>query len=551
MARLGLSCSVGEALKGQVFPEASRQEQIFQRTMRGPLDAFIEGKNVLLFAYGPTSSGKAHTMQGPQTDPGIIPRTLDRLFKLLGSQVSAGASVRQDRFEGVVFLGPGEEAAVLSSKSELLGEKVAHGAADFSTFHHPAGDSKDYSLFNSRFSDDGRYSMVQVLVWISCYEIYNEGLYELLVPPSTMAYGKAAGGGLRTLFKLGEDRAKCSFLHGLVEVPVRNADEAHPLLCLSRHNQSVAETSLNRSSSRSHCVFTVRLVCSLAGGQKWRVSTLMLCDLAGSDRPSKTGTGRLRLREAGRINNSLMVLGRCLEGLRQNRNTAAKQVRVPFQESKLTQVMQAFFTTGGHISLVVNICPALSMLEESVNALKFSAVACEVVPVQLETRRERCNRTVRRITELWHRSSQGEARSDSNVAVADVDYVPLDERDVKALVDIIEELEEELAETHPKLKWSDRNASGHEAKYKEYEEMVTALEQTKRMIRENSDREMTVRVSSACEITLMEMYPQPDRGSTMGLLGRCEEAERCVALLEERLHAQSTSEAPQQDLAAL
>ncbi|XP_077563655.1 uncharacterized protein LOC144179241 [Haemaphysalis longicornis] len=536
----------------KVFPGASGQEQVFAETMRAPLDAFVEGKNVLLFAYGPTSSGKTHTMQGPPTDPGIIPRTLDRLFKLLGSQVSAGAAVRPDRFEDVVALGPGEEAAVLSSRSELLGEKVARSAADFSTFHLPAGDSQDDSLFNSRFSDDGRSSMGQeVLVWLSFYEIYNEGLYDLLVPPSTTASGKAAGGGRRTLLKLGEDRAKRSFVRSLVEVPVRNADEAHRLLCLARHNQSVAETSLNRSSSRSHCVFTVRLVCSLAGGQGWRVSTLMLCDLAGSERPSKTGTEGLRLREAGRINNSLMVLGRCLEGLRQNRDTAAKQVPVPFRESKLTQVMQAFFTTGGHISLVVNICPALSMLEESLNALKFSAIACEVVPVQLETRRERCDRAVRRITELWHRSSLGEARRDSDVAVADVDNVPLDEGDVEELFDTIEVLEKELAETQAKLKWSERMASAHEAKCKEYEEMVTALEQTKRMIRENSDREMAVRVSSACEITRMEMYRQAEAGSTMELLGRCEEAERRVALLEKRLRAQPTNGAPQQDLAAV
>ncbi|XP_077563536.1 uncharacterized protein LOC144179168 isoform X1 [Haemaphysalis longicornis] len=523
----------------KVFTELTGQSQVFEEAMRSPLDAFVEGKNVLLFAYGPTASGKTHTMQGPLKDPGIVPRTLDRLFKLLGSQVCKGAPVRPDCFEDVVPLNSEEEAAVLALKQELLAERGARSAADFSTFHLPPGGDSQDSLLASRFSDESSTSSgLEVMVWLSFYEIYNEGLYDLLV--SAAPANKKVRGGRRTLLKLGEDRSKRSFVRGLVEVPVHNADEAHRLLCLARHNQSIAETSLNRSSSRSHCVFTVRLVCSVGG--EWRVSTLMLCDLAGSERPSKTGAGGPRLREAGRINTSLMVLSRCLEGLRHNRDSSAKKAPVPFRESKLTQVMQAYFTTGGHVSLVVNISPSLSMLEESLNALKFSAVACEVVPLQLETRHERCHRAVRRLTKVWQRTSRGDGRPDpdqvspsSTSADDDYDDAPMDAADVEELFDTVSALQLELASTQERLKHCERMANAYQAKCGEYEEMVTALEQTKRMLRENADREMSVRVRSACEITRLEMYRQAEAGSVMELLGRCEENERRLAELQKLL----------------
>ncbi|XP_037516957.1 kinesin-like protein KIF20B isoform X2 [Rhipicephalus sanguineus] len=529
----------------KVFPEGSSQQLLFQEAVQEPVDAFINGANVLLFTYGPTAGGKTYTMQGPPEDPGVVPRTLDRLFKALGPQMGKGAPARPDCFNDVALLSAEQEASVLLQKNKLLGEKGARSAADFSTFSLPASDS-DGSLSLSCSRNYSCGDRAQVWLWLSIYEIYNEGIYDLLLPSLETAT-KKKGGQRRTILKLGEDRAKRAFVRGLVEVPVHSADEAHRLLCLARHNQSFAETQLNCRSSRSHCVFTVRLlsptVSSRDGSKSWHVNTLMLCDLAGSERPSKAGTDGPRLREAGRINTSLMVLGRCLEGLRNNQD-APKKACVPFRESKLTKVMQAYFTTGGQVSLIVNICPAMSMLEESLNALKFAAVAIEVVPQQLELRHTRCKEAVRRLTERWNRASgRFHATPLSPIPGKDVAAAgALNADEAEELFDIIEAqrrdleaLEEELSNVRGQLAWAQKMAAAHKAEVNDYEGLVKDLERSLRLQRERSDREMAIRVENACEITRLEMYRKAERGSIMELLGHLDEAKHRIAELEEEL----------------
>ncbi|XP_077517656.1 LOW QUALITY PROTEIN: kinesin-like protein KIF20A [Amblyomma americanum] len=509
-----------------VFPEGSSQEQLFQGVVQDSLDAFIEGRNVLLFAHGPTASGKTHTMQGPCTDPGIVLRTLDRLFRLLGTQICQGAAVRPDCFDEVVQLSTTEEAAVLQLKNQLLGEKGARSAADCSTYHLPHNGS-DASLFLSLSSSGSNDSAGQVLLWLSFYEINNERIYDLLLP-SAEAPTKKAKGTCRTLLRLGEDHAKRFFIRGLIEVPIHTADEAHRLLCLAYHNRSIAETHLNRNSSCSHSVFTVRLVASGAGSQDWHVSSLMLCDLAGSEKPSKSGTNGSQLREAGRINTSLMVLSRCLEGLCRNKD-AAKKVPVPFRDSKLTKVMQAYFTMGGQISLVVNICPSMAMFQESLNALKFSGIACQVVPLQLEPRHERCRKAVRRLTEVWSNARASTGEGDSFMA-ADSSAGPaiLDRAETDELFDTVTALQQELDNTQKALRWNERMLSASRAEVTDYKNLVAEMEKTHELLR-IADKEMATRIRNACEITRLDLYRTAEAGSTMEHLGRLEEAERRVA----------------------
>ncbi|GBG33339.1 Kinesin-related protein 3 [Hondaea fermentalgiana] len=71
----------------RVFQPESTQAEVFESIGRPLVENVFEGYNGTIFAYGQTSSGKTHTMQGPNiTDPelaGIIPRTVEAIFQYI------------------------------------------------------------------------------------------------------------------------------------------------------------------------------------------------------------------------------------------------------------------------------------------------------------------------------------------------------------------------------------------------------------------------------------------------------------------------------------
>ncbi|XP_028324304.1 kinesin-like protein KIF20B isoform X2 [Gouania willdenowi] len=151
---------------------------------------------------------------------------------------------------------------------------------------------------------------------------------------------------------------------------------------LGKKNQSFSSTRLNQLSSRSHSIFSIRIlrIEDVAGTPRVHaVSELCLCDLAGSERCAKTQNKGDRLKEAGNINTSLLILGKVINALRHNQQTKLLQ-HVPFRESKLTHYLQSFFCgRGAAACMIVNINQCASMYDETLNVLKFSALAQKVV----------------------------------------------------------------------------------------------------------------------------------------------------------------------------
>ncbi|XP_078482959.1 kinesin-like protein KIF22 [Ciona intestinalis] len=69
----------------QVFGEDTSQEEIFgtvvQPQLQPQMSRFLTHlENVSVFAYGPTGSGKTHTILGTDDSPGFIPRVMQSLF---------------------------------------------------------------------------------------------------------------------------------------------------------------------------------------------------------------------------------------------------------------------------------------------------------------------------------------------------------------------------------------------------------------------------------------------------------------------------------------
>ncbi|KAF8903894.1 kinesin-like protein [Gymnopilus junonius] len=63
------------------YDQDSTQEEIFKNDVEPLIDVVYNGVTVTIFAYGVTSSGKTHTMQGTKSQPGVIPRVVRAMFE--------------------------------------------------------------------------------------------------------------------------------------------------------------------------------------------------------------------------------------------------------------------------------------------------------------------------------------------------------------------------------------------------------------------------------------------------------------------------------------
>jgi kinesin family protein 11 len=120
--------------------------------------------------------------------------------------------------------------------------------------------------------------------------------------------------------KIFEDSAKKGsvIVQGLEEIVVQSKDEVLRILEEGSKRRTTAETKMNATSSRSHSVFTITVTITdrtVVGQEKYIEGKLNLVDLAGSENIGKSGAVEKRAREAGKINESLLTLGRVIDSL--------------------------------------------------------------------------------------------------------------------------------------------------------------------------------------------------------------------------------------------
>ncbi len=378
----------------KIFPPQTDQSGLFSDMVLPRIKDFVLGTNQLIFAYGATCSGKTFTIQGDSSRPGILPRALDVLFNSIGSSQLTEADggscmIKPLGFSRVATLTPREAERVANEKRAIfeLGKELKLELSEVAD--STADDNHSIASMMSRVRDETKIDLSDTdnqfnyAIWVSFAEIYNENVYDLL---EKMPEPKYKGDRPRRMpLKIAEDRGGYAYIKGLKEVSVTSADEAYQLLIIGRQNLQFAATRLNHNSSRSHCIFTIKIVRVVDKDRPncARVSMLSFCDLAGSERVKKTMTTGERQKEAGNINTSLLVLGRCIKAIRHNQNLADKnnhkqQQIVPFRESKLTRMLQAYFTGLGKVSMVVNISQSPYLFDESLQVLKFSAIASKV-----------------------------------------------------------------------------------------------------------------------------------------------------------------------------
>ncbi|XP_057633919.1 kinesin-like protein KIF20B isoform X2 [Chionomys nivalis] len=374
----------------KVFGPETSQKEFFLGCIMQPVKDLLKGHSRLIFTYGLTNSGKTYTFQGTEENIGILPRTLNVLFDSLQERLYTKMNFKPHRCRDYLRLSSDQEKEEGANKTALLRQVKEV------TIHNDSYDILCGSLTNSLTIPEFEESMnncdqsslnvdnIKYSVWVSFFEIYNESIYDLFVPVSSK-FQK------RKMLRLSQDVKGYSFIKDLQWIQVSDSKEAYRLLKLGVKHQSVAFTKLNNASSRSHSIFTIRIL-QIEDSEMprvTRVSELSLCDLAGSERSMKTQNEGERLREAGNINTSLLTLGKCINVLKNSEKSKFQQ-HVPFRESKLTHYFQSFFNGKGKICMIINISQCCSAYDETLNVLKFSTIAQKVyVPDALSSSQEK------------------------------------------------------------------------------------------------------------------------------------------------------------------
>ncbi|XP_061837171.1 uncharacterized protein [Nerophis lumbriciformis] len=371
----------------QVFGPDASQRRVFEGSVHGLVRDVLQGENCLVFTYGVTNAGKTFTFLGPDHDSGLLPRSLWAIFNSIQGRLYTRCDLKPQRCRDFSRLTPDQQTAESSSKKNLLRMlKENHLTSARSTCLDSSSLSSDCSVnsvceSNKTFLDVP--SNVGFSVWVSFCEIYKDNIHDLLeqVP---LRHVK------RTVLRVSQDVKGNSFIKDLKWIQVNSLEEAYRVMKIGKKNQSFSSTRLNHLSSRSHSIFSIRILRVEDSGvpRVLGISELALCDLAGSERCSRTHNTGERLKEAGNINNSLLTLGKCINAMRLNQQ-AKIQHHIPFRESKLTHFLQFFFCGAGKVTMVVNINQSAACVDETLNVLKFSALAQKVVvlssrPVSLD-----------------------------------------------------------------------------------------------------------------------------------------------------------------------
>ncbi|KAI1889418.1 hypothetical protein AGOR_G00162670 [Albula goreensis] len=375
----------------KVFGITTSQKDLFEDVAKPLVDDLIHGKNGLLFTYGVTGSGKTFTMTGSPGQGGLLPRSLDTLFNSVGPYQAKRYVFKTDDKNGMEV--QNQVDALLERQKRDSQQAVPKTPSSRQRLDPEFADmiAPQELCRVEGVDEDSSYS-----VFVSYIEIYNNYIYDLLeeapFDPIKPKWNGSSTPLRNTEFIppqskiLREDQNHNMYVAGCTELEVKSTEEAFEVFWRGQKKRRIANTQLNRESSRSHSVFIVKLAQApldadgdnvLQDKSQVSVSQLCLVDLAGSERTNRTNAEGSRLREAGNINQSLMTLRTCIEVLRENQLCGTNKM-VPYRDSKITHLFKNYFDGEGKVRMVVCVNPNAGDYEETMLVMRFAEMTQEV-----------------------------------------------------------------------------------------------------------------------------------------------------------------------------
>ena len=177
-------------------------------------------------------------------------------------------------------------------------------------------------------------------------EIYNERIFDLLNPEQMNRLENQTQG-----LRLRWNKTDQFVVENLFTYETQTAEEAVSFFRMGTRNKVIAMHKLNNSSSRSHCIFELKVESyNNIHPSDILSSKLVFIDLAGSERIGITGTEGRLAKESIDINKSLFTLRQVIMTIAESQGK--RDLHIPYRESKLTSLLKQSFGGNSYCLMV-------------------------------------------------------------------------------------------------------------------------------------------------------------------------------------------------------
>ncbi|KAH7397861.1 putative chromosome-associated kinesin KIF4B [Cadophora sp. MPI-SDFR-AT-0126] len=539
----------------RVFSEQVSQEGIWEYLIEST-NAFVQGYNVSMLAYGQSGAGKSYTMgtSGPEQQAdmevmGVIPRAAIALF---------------DKLEG-----PRN-----SNRNSMSGLRT------------PTRYSANAAAMLSKNAEK-TWTLKATYV-----EIYNESLRDLLVPEG-VPYSERGNVTIR------EDTKGHIILTGLHQVDINSVDDLLAALNFGSMIRQTDSTAINAKSSRSHAVFSLNLVqrkskFQTAQGAEKRFSVPLeamtgadtmvtidskfhFVDLAGSERLKNTGAQGERAKEGISINAGLASLGKVISQL----SSRQAGSHVSYRDSKLTRLLQDSLGGNAITYMIACVTPAEFHLSETLNTVQYAQRAraiqskpriqqvsddsdkhavIERLKAEVAFLREQIRSTERggdrrphATTERPERQNEREVELQNQLLDTQEGYTALSQRHAKLISEMARARDSELADNQAfentlgdsateRLKRSNSFAEAVEQVVLEYEKTIQTLEQSLSSTRSSLSNTETILLEKETKCAYVETVNTQLQARLQKLIDRESSTENYLHDLEAKLDGHTSGE---------
>ncbi|ESZ95654.1 kinesin [Sclerotinia borealis F-4128] len=536
----------------RVFDENVDQEGIWEYLVEST-NAFIQGYNVSMLAYGQSGAGKSFTMgtsgpgeQGKSEIMGVIPRAAMAIFEKLG-----GGKPQQ------------------SNRSSMTGLRAP----------------KRYSTVPAVVStEDKTWTLKATYV-----EIYNEQLRDLLVPEHIPAHE-------REVVTIRENTKGHILLTGLHQVEINTVEDLMAALNFGSMIRQTDATAINAKSSRSHAVFSLNLVQrkikgtqgaekrfsvpleAMTGGEVVTIdSKFHFVDLAGSERLKNTGAQGERAKEGISINAGLASLGKVISQL----SSRQAGSHVSYRDSKLTRLLQDSLGGNAITYMIACVTPAEFHLSETLNTVHYAQRAraiqskpriqqvsdesdkqavidrlkAEVAFLrdQITNSESGGDRRSKPTSERPERQNEREVELHNQLLDTQENYTALSQRHAKLISELARARDEEVADNQAhentlvdsateRLKRSNSFAEAVEQVVLEYEKTIQSLEHSLSNTRSSLSNTETLLLEKETKCAYTETVNQQLQARLQKLIDREANTEHYLHDLETRLEGHTSGE---------